>query len=458
MPLIQDLSDLVPAPWTDKYGVPSPNYVHASVAGVGISTLPPGDQSTVTGVNPNEIAKALYNKTIPISALGLARIGGRCHFGPYFASGRTIASFGISFGFPANPEGTRELREIAFDDKVVWTLADGFVGEFLGSSFIFRFYPGTYTQDADALEYANFPDQPVAYRPQFCIFFEGLPITSYGKREPFVAAVIGDTTDAADPTDGITIGTALERVEYSPWVGKTVDDFETVDVTDVIQALIIDSNISTIELEKGLGRMYRNLDIIQTDKLRIVDRGANVTADLTVDRTNILSASSGPSVVYSRQDPNDLSRELELITIDPDADYIYVASTAKRPRDPVAVTTSVGKESVTLPIVINALTRQALVTYAKYQEEQARRRVTLSLMIYALEIEPGDLIDLSSLGSGFEDEIFKVIETLHGANHVVQCTLESIFQCSGAGTSSFIGGTMAVTEGADSAAMTGTVA
>src|SRR4029077_6057247 len=97
---------------------------------------PPTPNPTTPGISSPDVSNATYGKKIPISALGLARIGGSIIFGPYIEDG--LASFGVSFGVPADPTGTRELREIAFDSKVAWTSADGFTGE----PFTFRFYPG----------------------------------------------------------------------------------------------------------------------------------------------------------------------------------------------------------------------------------------------------------------------------------------------------------------------------
>lgn len=425
------------APYT-----PPPPLVFPPLPAVAVQpqAITPASTSSITGIDPKELASATYGRIMPICALGLARLGGDIILGPYFNSDRTQCTFGVSFGVPANPEGNRKVYEIAFDSKVVWQRADGwdgsgspggtFVGVFDGSSFTFRFVQGRYDQLPDVIDSANFPDEPVAYRPQMCLFFQDLPVTAYGKRVPFVAAVIGDTTDGADPTDGITLGDALERIAFSPWAGYTSSNFATSGVTDVVDALLIGSNIDFVTMLQQTQRFYRNLDIIQTDKLRIVDRGNDVAADLVVDRTMILAVSSGASFTYSRQNPTDVARELELVTIDPDADYVPIASTAKRPRAPVAVTASIGKDSVSLPIVINAPTRQALVTYAKYQEEQARRRVQLTLLVRGYKIEPGDLVDLSDLGSAYQDETFKVIETTHGTNYVIEVTLESIFKCS----------------------------
>jgi hypothetical protein len=95
----------------------------------------------------------------------------------------------------------------------------------------------------------------------------------------------------------------------------------------------------------------------------------------------------------------------------------------------VAVSASVGKETVSLPLVMDAATRQASVKLAQFYEENARKKVAFSAMVRGLEIEPGDLVALTDLGGGFDGEVFKVTETLHGANYVVECTAEAILRC-----------------------------
>jgi hypothetical protein len=80
-------------------------------------------------------------------------------------------------------------------------------------------------------------------------------------------------------------------------------------------------------------------------------------------------------------------------------------------------------------MIMDSSTRIALVAYTKYQEEIARKRVSGTAMMYGLELEPGDLLGLTGLGDDFQSETFKVVETLHGANHSVEFTAESFMDC-----------------------------
>jgi concanavalin A-like lectin/glucanase superfamily protein/putative tail protein len=385
---------------------------------VANQTVPPATSpvvSTSTGVNPTETNYSLYGHPVPLSVLGLARIGGEIIAGPWVENGN--ATFCISFGVPADPGGTRTLREIAFDSEVVWTAADGFSTE----GFTYRYYPGTLTQAADPIEIAHYGTSAVAYRPQMLIWFENLPLQATKfKKIPYVAALIADSVG-----DMINMGEGFTRLALSPWVNYTSAQFETVGITDASGGMIFAADAEFLATIQQFGRFYQSWDILQTDKLRIVDRGAQVTADINLNRSRM----SG-QVMLSRAARDSVPRELELSTIDPDADYTIVPSKAVFPRVPVAVSSSVSSESVFLPTILDAHTRQSLVTYALYQQEVSRKRVAATAMLYGLELEPGDMVALLDLGDDFVDEVFKVVETTHGVNYAIELTLESILRCS----------------------------
>jgi hypothetical protein len=375
--------------------------------------------SKATGVNPTETSYALYGHTIPLTVFGVGRIGGEIISGPWIENGS--ASFCISFGYPADPTGTRTLREIAFDSEVVWTLANGFSNE----GFTYRFYGGTYTQAADPLETTHFGSNAVAYRPQILIWFENLPLanTKFGKI-PYVSAVFADSSG-----DDVNLGEAFERLAASPWVNLA--EFETTGITDglVSGGLIITQQVEFLQLIQQFGRFYQSWDILQTDKLRIVDRGSTVTADINLDKSSLMG-----DVSFARVDSNTVPRSLELSTIDPDSDYQIVPSTAAFPRDPVVISAAIKAEKAYLPAIMDSSTRMAIVTFAKYREEMARKKLSATAMIKGLEIEPGDLVGISGLGDDFPGgEVFKVVETLHGANYSVEFTAEAILNCTPAG-------------------------
>ncbi len=393
--------------------------------------------------DPKIEANALYGKPMALFAGGFARIGASPApiVGPYIDS--NLASFIVSFGVPANPDGDRKIYAIYLDNELAWSAPSGGTshldGTFLAEHFDFEFRPGRYDQTVCSLDEERFPGDGNAYRPQMLLQISLLPIARFmantGKPIPYVACDIGDVTDGADPQDGINLGTALERIAHSPWAGYTSDTFEAVDITDVVPAILIRDNFTIVDLCRSVTRIYRNIDLLQSDKLRIKDRGSNVVPDFVFDRDSIIGGENAVQIV--RAGATAQRRELELIAIDPDQDYTAVPSLSQIPRNPFVISAAVGKETVTSPLVMDASTRQALVTYAQQHEENARKKVSLRVSAYGFQIEPGDTFALpDTVADGIDGEVFKCTQTEHGANYETQIEGEAILRCRVYGTES----------------------
>jgi hypothetical protein len=399
-------------------------------------TVTPQTTPVAPSFDPKIDANTLYGKAMALFAGGYARIGAGPApiVGPYING--DICDFVVSFGVPANPDGTRKLYNIWLDQELAWSSTTGGTlpadGTFASTPFDFVFKPGTLTQSAVSLESKMFPGDENAYRPMMILEIRNLPWKRFfdltGKPIPYVAADIGDITDGAVAQDGINLGLALTRIALSPWVAMTSDDFETNDVTDVVGAILIKDNFSIIQLCQNITGEYRNLDLLVSDKVRVKDRGGNVEPDFIFDRDTTIGGDDALSV--ARANATSQRREHELFTIDPDQDYTAVSSLAKIPRDPVAISAAVGKDTATLPVVVNADTRQALATFALNYLENARRKISLKVPAFGHEIEPGDLFALRDIVTGFDNEVFKTTQTTHGANWTVALEGEAILRCS----------------------------
>lgn len=380
----------------------------------------PVTQGAITGINPEDVAKATYGKIIPLVVGGMPRIGGYIIYGPKFTTISSVpyVTFGVSMGLQANPDGEREIREIRFDGVRVWTLEDG--ASLAGLTF--RSTQGTETQEPDALLVADYGDAAPAYRGQVCIFIENLDLTPFNGSVPFVSAVIADITDGADPTDGINLGTALETIANCPYVNIGAD-FEAVGVTARALAIIDAENTSFLELLRRFARLLP-LDVVQTDKLRLIER-SDVTPDIVLTEGRILAGEG--LVKVDRQPEQGVAQELEFIYIDIDRDYEFTPQRARRPLAPIAVTSSRAKETVNLPIVTTASEAIAWVTLRKYWDEVARQQVSFTALPYGMEIEPGAMV---ALKLPLRTYVVRVSETLHDARGTVQCVGTPILRCS----------------------------
>ncbi len=357
--------------------------------------------STSTGVSPQEISYSLYGHIVPLIVLGQGRVGGEIISGPTLVGG-TVSGIN-SFGVQADPTRVLTLVEVSFDSQVVWQgsqVGDGTLSSsgFTSEPITMRFYTGSLTQSADPLEIAEYGANAVAYRGQVLLAVEDLPLANTKfKKYPYISCKFVDEDGAA-----CNFGELFERLAYSPYVGYSSSEFETSGITDGVAdgGFIIAQDVDFLTLIQEFGRFYPTWNILQTDKLRIVDRGSDVTADIVLNRQTLMG-----DLVVSRQGADTVKKDLELSAIDPDSDYQIIPSRAQRPRDPVAVTTSVGVDSAYLPVIMDASTRAAIVTLAKYQEEQTRKTISGTAMAYGLEMEPGDLVAITGIGDHFENEI-----------------------------------------------------
>jgi len=404
------------------------------------ASLPTLQATPVTPTfDPKIEANALYGKAMGLYTGGYARMGASPApiVGPYIHDG--VVDFIVSFGVPSNPEGDRKIYAIYLDNELAWSSSGGGTlpadGTFAAEAFDFIFKPGTLTQSACSLETAKYPGDEIAYRPQMLLQIIGVPYARFmertGKPVPYVACDIGDVSNGADPSDGINLGLALERIAYSPWCGYdnlSPGGFKTDGVTDIVDAILIKDNFTIIDLCKNVTGEYRNLDLLLSDMVRVKDRGSIVTPDFVFDRDTIIGKDQPVSV--ARANATAQRREHELIAIDPDQDYTAVPSLSKIPRDPMVISAAVGKETVTTPLVIDANTRQALATFSQNYQENARRKVAFSVRAIGYEIEPGDLFALTDIAEGFDNEVFKCTQTTHGANWIVEVEGEAILRCS----------------------------
>jgi len=411
---------------------------HYEYRGEAVSSpAPSAPQATPVSptFDPKIEANALYSKPMALSVGGYYRMGASPApiVGPYISGG--TVDFIVSFGVPANPEGDRKIYAIYLDNELAWSSAGGGTlpgdGTFAAEPFDFIFKTGTLTQTVCSLETEKYPGDECAYRPQMLLELRGLPYARFmantGKPVPYVAAEIGDSANG-DPHDGINLGTALELIAFSPWANYTSSTFEAVDVTDVVDAILIKDNFTVIQLCQNVTGEYRNLDVVLSDKVRIKDRGSSVTPDFVFDRNSIIG--DDKAVTVSRGSATEQRREHELIAIDPDQDYTAVPSLSKIPRDPMVISAAVGKQTTTIPLVIDANTRQALATFSQQYQENARRRVVFKVGAAGYGIEPADLFALTGIADGFDNEVFKCTQTTHGANWVVDVEGEAILRCS----------------------------
>lgn len=390
--------------------------------------------------DPKIDANQLYGKAMTLAAIGSkpVRFGGSPApiVGPYI-NGSTV-DFLVSIALIVPVDGTRKLFTVYLDQEKAWSSATGWDGTgaqpgdaiYHAEIFDLAFRPGTLTQTVCSLETAKFPGDENAYRPQVLIEIRNLPYQRFmdqsGRPVPYVSADIGDFSNGRGPDEQINLGEALELIAHSPWAGYTSGTFEAVNITDAVDGILIKDNFTVVDLCRSVTRIYRNIDLLQSDKLRVKDRG-NVSPDFIFDRDTIIGGENPIQII--RGGATVQRRELELLKIDPDQDYTITPSLSKIPRDPFVISAAVGKETITSPLVMDAATGQSLVTYAQQYEENARRKIALTVMAFGYQIEPGDLFATVDVQDGIDNEVWKVTQTEHLGDFTVALEAEAILRC-----------------------------
>lgn len=390
--------------------------------------------------DPKIEANALYGKPMALAAIGSkpVRFGGSPApiVGPYINAG--LVDFIVSIALIVPVDGVRKLFTVYLDQKKAWSSATGWDGSgaqpgdaiYHAEVFDLAFRPGTLTQSVLSLETDKFPGDENAYRPQVLIQIRNLPYQSFmadsGRPVPYVSCEIGDFSNGRGADEQINLGEALELIAHSPWAGYTSNTFEAVGITDAVDGILIKDNFTVVDLCRSVTRIYRNIDLLQSDKLRIKDRG-NVSPDFIFDRDSIIGGENPIQII--RSGATAQRRELELIKIDPDQDYTITPSLSKIPRDPFVISAAVGKETITSPIVMDAATGQSLVTYAQQYEENARKKIALTVRAFGYQIEPGDLFVTVDVQDGIDNEVWKTTQTEHLGNFTVAIEAEAILRC-----------------------------
>ena len=180
-------------------------------------------------------------------------------------------------------------------------------------------------------------------------------------------------------------------------------------------------------MREAIAGVRNRLNAVISRSRAALSNGSNVAPSFLFNRDSIIS--DDQALIVSRAGATAQKREHELIAIDPDQDYTAVPSLSQIPRNPMIISAAVGKETATVPLVIDASTRQALATFSQNYEENARRKVAFKVRASEYEIEPGDLFALTDIADGFDNEVFKVTQTTHGANWVVDVEGEAILRC-----------------------------
>jgi Putative phage tail protein len=393
-------------------------------------TTPPVP-AAVAPLDPQQLAAVLYDKAIPLGYSTRSQWGGRIIEGPVFGTvdSERVVSFIAGYYIPVNFwDATRTVTELYFRGQLAWRLSGALmsglnvgVATVSGAQTV-RFATGTLAQTPDAWSVARYGAQAVAYVPLVTATFENMRIAQFGNIVPFTSVTVEDTA-AGSPGDLVAWADAIEQLARHD--GRTAEEFETVDVSGGINALILGSKIDFIEFLGGTRKHKPQWNIRTGEKLRLVEKGG-FSLDLTLELAKLIDHGAQPIVVHT-SDAFDKPREKICHYLDVDRDYEPSNVRVAEDIDPVVSTDALQSDSYDIPVASTADIVMTETSFAYYTSEVARQKSEFTGMAHYLGLEPGDCYKWTSAAG--RTYYHRVNEIVRRADFTVDAKGEGFLNC-----------------------------
>jgi hypothetical protein len=407
-----------------------PKGVAAPPPQVPVTTAPV--PAALAPLDPQQLAAVLYDKAIPLGYSTRSQWGGRIIEGPVFdvVNNERVVSFIAGYYIPVNFwDATRTVVDLSFRGQLAWRQSTGALMSGLnvgvatvGGAQTVRFVTGTLAQTPDAWSVARYGAQAVAYVPLVTATFENIRIAQFGNIVPFTSVSVEDTAVGL-PGDLAAWADAIEALARHD--GRGPEEFETVDVSGGINALILGSKINFIGFLSGMRKHKPQWNIRSGEKLSLIEK-AGLSLDLTLELAKLVKHDAQPIVVHT-SDAFDNPREKVCHYLDVDRDYEPSNARISEDLDPVVQTDALQSDSYEIPVASTADIVNTETSFAYYTEEVARQKSEFTGMAYYLGLEPGDCYKWTSAAG--RTYYHRVNEIVRRADFTVDAKGEGFLNC-----------------------------
>lgn len=351
------------------------------------SPLTDTQKSVITGTKlDDDFAAATIGKDIALFVGGTIFAALRLYEGPFLTTvdGAVFVSLIGGPFMRAVPGADIYIDAISLNGTPSFESADeGATFDPLGSVFddvVIGWKPGSETQTPFASSITRYGARAVPYRSHPCIEMQDIPLEPFANVIPLMSARFVQE-------ESLTRQEALERIlRFARFDDSEFQVFVSGEDTFWIKI----KNQNLFEFLQDNRTIFRNWNIVATDKLRIFENSSTVTP-IDVDRDDV----SVDSIKFWRDAPETVPAERTLGVVDTDGDNdFYTTPPARRARYPIPLTASQSTQSIELPIGMGRLQAKTLVNKSLLIDEFARDKCSFKLLPHMRGIEPGDILAL----------------------------------------------------------------
>lgn len=359
--------------------------VVAQPTSVNSVTLTNSQKATITGIELEEdFAAATIGKDIAFFIGGKILAGCRLYEGPFLSTVDDAGLVGYIVGpfVLAVPGASLSIESLRLNGTESLTSADGgTTWTSLGTVFdgiVINVLKGSETQTPFASSISRYGARAVPYRSHVCIELQDVPLAPFANLIPFVSVYL-------EQDETLTRQEAVSRILR--FVRFDDAEFEVnVSGQDVFWVKVGEENL--FDFLQGLQTIFRNWNIVATDKLRIFENSSTVTS-IPITRSDV----SADSIKFWQDTPETVPAERTLGIVDTDGDNdFYTTPPARRARYPIPLTSSQDSQSIELPIGMGRLQAKTLVNKSLLIDEFARDKCSFKLLPHMRGIEPGDIV------------------------------------------------------------------
>lgn len=294
------------------------------------------------------------------------------------------ADVAVSFGYVADADATTELTTLYFDGVQVDL-----------SKITYTFYNGAQTTADPTIVADKGATETPAFKGQAYIVIRNLDLSKFANKFPAISAVL---TDAG----GGTTDLEWSITKRATLLGElTASDFTFTNMTPTYPGFMVWQNSDLKTHLQNDGLLF-GFDFFESGgKIKVVRKvdGSTYSSDRSLVDDDLLDLGQGQGVEIVRGDEQDVPSIVHCNYVDVSVEYRMSRQRARRVQVPAPALNSNNTADLTTSVIMTASNALTAAARAMFRMDTGRVSVSIRLPQTHLDIEPGDILVLPTIGT-----------------------------------------------------------